>query len=178
MMKKVLIISGSMRTKGNSAALAQAFAEGAAKNNQVETISLADKDIKFCKGCLACVKTNKCVIKDDMAALVEKVKNADVLVFASPVYYYSICGQLKTFLDRCNPLFTDAYRFREVYALLTAAEDEDHTSEGAEKAVQGWVDCFDGVQLKKMIFAGGVTAPGDIKGHAALAEAFAAGAAV
>lgn len=174
-MKKVLIISSSMRKQGNSALLAQAFAEGAAKNHQVETIYLADKDIRFCKGCLACVQTNKCIIQDDMAELVEKVKNADVLVFASPVYYFSICGQLKTFLDRCNPLYSDKYAFREVYGLLTAAEDDAHAAEGSVTALQGWVDCFESVQLHKVIFAGGVTKPGDIKGHKALAEALVAG---
>lgn len=177
-MKKVLVISSSMRKQGNSALMAQAFAEGAAKNNQVETVYLADKEIKFCKGCLACQKTNKCVIKDDMAELTEKVKNADVLVFASPVYYYSICGQLKTFLDRCNPLFSDKYSFREVYVLLSAAEDAEHTPDGSVTAVQGWIDCFEGVQLKKVIFAGGVVSPGEVKGQNVLDEAFAAGEAL
>ena len=68
--------------------------------------------------------------------------DADVLVFATPVYYYSVCGQLKTMLDRANPLFGSDYAFTEAYLLATAAEDGRSTFGGAKKAVQGWVDCF------------------------------------
>lgn len=171
--KKIVVIAASPRKQGNSAALAQAFMKGAqAGGHEVQYIELADKDLKFCRGCLACQTTGRCVIKDDMAELLSILQSADAVAFASPVYYYSVCGQLKTFLDRTNPLFTAEYAFRDIYVLLTAAEDEAHTPEGAVKAVQGWIDCYEQAHLAGCVFAGGVTAAGDIAGHPALQQAY------
>ena len=101
--------------------------------------------------------------------------DAGVLVFATPVYYYSVSGQLKTMLDRANPLFDTDYAFTKAYLLATAAEDEPGTVEGTEKAVQGWVDCFPRCQLVETIFAGGVNDVGEIAGHPALERAYQAG---
>ena len=98
-----------------------------------------------------------------------------MLVFATPVYYYSVSGQLKTMLDRANPLFDTDYAFTKAYLLATAAEDEPGTVEGTEKAVQGWVDCFPRCQLVETIFAGGVNDVGEIAGHPALERAYQAG---
>ena len=98
MTKKVLIISSSLRSGSNSEILAREVEKGAKDaGHDVEFLCLKDKNIQFCRGCLACQKTMKCVIKDDMADMIEKVKNADVLVFANPIYYYELCGQLKHF---------------------------------------------------------------------------------
>ena len=100
-----------------------------------------------------------------------KMHDADVLVFATPVYYYSVCGQLKTMLDRANPLFGSDYSFTEAYLLATAAESGRSTFDGAKKAVQGWVDCFPRCTLAGTVFAGGVNGVGDIAGHPALEQA-------
>ena len=101
--------------------------------------------------------------------------DADVLVFVTPVYYYSVSGQLKTMIDRANPLFDTDYDFTKVYLLATAAEDEPETVEGAVKAVQGWVDCFERCELTETVFAGGVNDVGDIAGHPALEIAYQVG---
>ncbi len=176
MNKKVLIISSSLRKGGNSEMLAKEFEKGALKaDNKVEIVSLRDKSIGFCRGCLACLKLGKCVIGDAAVEIAEKIKSADVLVFATPVYYYSVSGQLKTMLDRANPLYDSDYRFTDVYLLAAAAEDEKTTVEGAEKAVQGWVDCFERARLAGVVFAGGVNDVGDIAGHKGLTEAYEAG---
>ena len=87
-----------------------------------------------------------------------------MLVFATPIYYYSVSGQFKTMLDRANPLFGTDYAFTKAYLLATAAENEAATVEGTVKAVQGWVDCFDRCELAETIFAGGVSSVGDIAG--------------
>ena len=88
MSKKVLIISTSLRKNSNSDALAKSFAEGArSAGNEVETVSLTGKNITFCKGCLACQSIGRCVIKDDAIVLAEKMRTADVLAFATPIYY-------------------------------------------------------------------------------------------
>lgn len=176
MSKKVLILSSSLRRSSNSEALADELRRGAEDaGHSAEKISLAEKTISFCRGCLTCLKTGKCIINDDSREITEKMFRAEVIVFATPVYYYSICGQLKTLFDRANALFASDYSFRDIYLLAAAAEDEDETVKGAVTAVQVWVDCFEKAALKKTIFAGGVSDAGDIKGHRALREAYETG---
>ena len=173
MNKKVLIISSSPRKGGNSETLAAAFAKGAREaGHQVETVYLREKQVGFCKGYLACLKLGHCVIQDDAVEIAVKMHDADVLVFATPVYYYCVSGQLKTMLDRANPLFDSDYVFTKAYLLATAAEDGEETVEGTVKAVQGWVDCFERCELAGTVFAGGVNGVGDIAGHPALEEAY------
>lgn len=171
-MKQVLVISTSPRKGGNSDLLADVFVQGAREaGNFVEKISLADLNIGFCKGCLACQKTQRCVIRDDADTIAQKMGAADVLVFATPIYYYGMCGQMKTMLDRANPLYSSEYRFRDVYLLAAAAEEDPHTVDGAVTGLQGWIDCFEKARLAGTVFAGGVTGAGEIQGHSALEEA-------
>lgn len=173
MSKHVLIVSSSPRKGGNSETLATSFAKGAEEaGHKVETIYLREKKYGFCKGCLACLKVGHCVIDDDAVEIAARMHDADVLVFATPVYYYSVSGQLKTMLDRANPLFDSDYAFTKAYLLATAAEDGEETVEGTVKAVQGWVDCFERCELAGTVFAGGVNGVGDIDGHPALEKAY------
>lgn len=179
MAKKVLIISATPRKGGNSEILAQAFGDGAkAAGNEVEVISLRDKNLLFCKGCLACQKTGRCILKDDAAEITGKMQAADVLAFATPIYYYSVSGQMKTMLDRSNPLYGSDYKFRDIYLLTTAAENAKSTPQIAEQVTKGFVDCFGKAHFASSIFAGGVTNPGDIQNHPALETAYDAGKAV
>lgn len=176
MNKKVLILSSSPRKGGNSETLAAAFAKGAQEaGHRAETLYLREMQYGFCKGCFACLKLGHCVIKDDAVEIAAKMHDADVLVFVTPVYYYSISGQLKTMLDRSNPLFDTDYAFTKVYLLAAAAEDEPETVEGSVKTIQGWVDCFPRCELAETVFAGGVNEVGDIAGHPALELAYQAG---
>ena len=174
--KTVLIVSSSPRKNGNSETLAEAFAKGVREaGHSVETVHLHEKQIGFCKDCLACLKLGRCVIQDDAVEIVDKMHDTDVLAFATPVYYYSICGQLKTMLDRANPLYDTDYAFTQAYLLATAAEDAPETFEGTGKAVQGWVDCFPRCTLAGTVFAGGVNDVGEIAGHPALEQAYQVG---
>lgn len=173
MSKHVLIINSSPRKGGNSETLAASFAKGAEEaGHKVETVYLREKKYGFCKGCLACLKAGHCVIGDDAVEIAARMHDADVLVFATPVYYYSVSGQLKTMLDRANPLFDSDYAFTKAYLLAAAAEDGEETVEGTVKAVQGWVDCFERCELVGTVFAGGVNGVGDIAGHPALEKAY------
>lgn len=113
----------------------------------MELLSLKGKKIQYCIGCLACLKTGKCVQKDDAPEIMEKLRRADVLFFATPIYYYEMCGQMKTLLDRMNPLYSSDYAFREVYMIATAADGGDATFEKAYNGLQGWVDCFPKAKL-------------------------------
>lgn len=172
-MKKVLIISTSLRGRSNSHELAEAFARGAKESgNDVELLTLHKKDLRFCIGCLSCVKTGKCVIKDDAPEIVAKMHDADVLVFATPIYYYEMSGQMKTLLDRANPLFGRDYHFTDIYLLTSAAEDEEQVPMRAISGLEGWIECFERAHLAGTVFAGGVTAPGEIAGHKSLDEAY------
>ena len=173
MSKHVLMISSSPCKGGNSETLAASFAKGAEEaGHKVETIYLWEKNYGFCKGCLACLKLGHCVINDDAVEIAVRMHDADVLVFATPVYYYSVSGQRKAMLDRANPLFDSDYVFTKAYLLATAAEDGEETVEGTVKAVQGWVDCFERCELAGTVFACGVNGVGDIAGHSALEEAY------
>lgn len=173
MKKKVLVISTSLRANSNSDALAQEFARGAKEaGNDVEYLTLRDKAIGFCKGCLACQKTGVCVIKDDANVIAEKMLHADVLVYATPIYYYEMAGQMKTLLDRMNPLYGSDYAFREIYLLSTAADTEETTPKRALDGLGGWIDCFEKAGLAGSLFCGGVNGAGEIGGNEKLKEAF------
>ena len=164
-MSKVLVITTSLRAKSNSDVLAERLLAGAKDaGHDVEMISLKGKTIKFCIGCLACQKTQQCVLKDDAVAIAEKVKNADTLVFVTPIYYYEMSGQMKTLLDRMNPLYPSDYKFRKVYLLSVAAEDEEGTNEKAISGLQGWVDCFEKAELAGSLFCGGLNNAGEAIG--------------
>ena len=129
MSKKVLVISTSLRNNSNSEALADAFVKGAKEaGHRVEKVSLREKSIGFCKGCLACLKVGDCVIKDDAIQIAEKMHDTEVIAFATPIYYYEMSGQMKTLLDRANSLYGSDYRFEDIYLLSSAAEDEAGSS--------------------------------------------------
>ena len=111
------------------------------------------------------------MIDDDVRSLLPKIHDADVLVFATPIYYYEMSGQMKTLIDRINPLFGSDYRFTDVYLLSAAAEDAAGVDARAIEGLGGFIDCFARAHFAGSVFAGGVTAPGEIAGHPALAAA-------
>ena len=179
MSKKVLVISTSPRKGGNSETLADEFVRGARDaGNDVEKVTLYDKDIRFCKGCLVCQNTQRCVIHDDADTIVQNMLTADVIVFATPIYYYGMCGQMKTLLDRANPLYSADYAFREVWLLACAAEEGDEVWKRAAEGLGGWVECFPKAKLAGVVFGGGVTAPGEVRGSEAMQRALDAGRAL
>jgi multimeric flavodoxin WrbA len=173
MKKNVLVISTSLRVNSNSEVLADAFMKGCIENGcSAEKISLRDKNIAFCRGCLACQKTKKCVIHDDAVEIAEKMCRADSIAFATPIYYYEMSGQMKTLLDRVNSLFASDYAFRNIYMLTSAADKDEHTPDRAVSGLEGWIDCFEKASLKGTVFAGGVGAEGEIEGSSAVEKAY------
>jgi len=179
MNKNILVISTSPRKGGNSETLADALIRGAEEaGNRVEKVCLYDKTIGFCKGCLACLKSHRCVIHDDADIIAQKMKEADVLVFATPIYYYEMCGQMKTMLDRANPLYDSDYKFREVYLLAAAADEEENAAEAAANGLSGWVACFPKARFAGTVFGGGADAVGTINGSVAMDHAYNMGKAI
>ena len=170
-MSKVLVISTSLRAKSNSDILTERLIAGATDaDHQVEHISLKGKTIQFCKGCLACQKTQKCVLKDDANLIAEKALAADTLVFVTPIYYYEMSGQMKTLLDRLNPLYPSDYQFRNVYMMSVAAEDEPHVPDRAVNGLRGWIECFEKASFAGSLFCGGINDPGEAAGKSEAQE--------
>ena len=172
-MKKIIVISTSLRNGSNSDMLAEKFIEGAkAAGNEVEKVSLKGKEVQFCKGCMACQKQGRCVIKDDVNDIMAKVLKADVVVWATPIYYYEMSGQMKTLIDRMNAMYEQKYQFRDVYLLSTAAEDEAETPKRAEMGLTGWIDCYPKSRLAGTLFCGGVNDAREIEDNPKLQEAY------
>lgn len=165
-MKNIIIISSSFRNKSNSELLAQQALQGALDaGNSAELITLMNKEIRFCKGCLACQRTMKCVIKDDVNEILEKIKSADTVVFVTPIYYYELSGQLKTLLDRLNPLYPQEYSFRDVYLMTTSAEEGDEVVETAVGGLKGWIACFEKARYAGVFNGGGVNDANEASGR-------------
>lgn len=159
-MKKVIVISTSLRTGSNSDTLADMFIKGASDaGHNVEKISLAGKTIAFCKGCLACQKLGKCVIDDDANTIMQKVLEADIVCWATPIYYYEMSGQMKVLIDRMNAMYSLDYKFRDIYMLTTAAEDEPEVPKRAEAGLSGWTDCYPKSRIAATLFCGGSPLP-------------------
>lgn len=166
MSMKVLIISTSLRTNSNSDILARKCVRGALDaGHEAEYVSLKGKRIEYCIGCLSCIKSGRCVLKDDVKDIMEKVKQAEVIIFATPIYYYEMCGQMKTLLDRLNPLYASEYAFRDIYMIATAAENEESAFEKAYNGLQGWVDCFEKATLKGIVKGAGISDASDALNH-------------
>lgn len=170
-MKKVLIISTSLRNNANSEILAKEAERGAKDaGHDVKFVSLKDKDIKFCKGCLACQKLGKCVIDDDANEITADMKEADVIIWATPIYYYEMSGQMKTLIDRANSLFATGKKFSEVYVITTSADSSEGVVKSVISGVNGWISCFNGVKLCKFLEAGGLDNPNEVTNRKDLME--------
>lgn len=171
-MKKVLILSGSPRKNGNSDILCDEFARGAIEaGHEVEKVHVAEKNIGYCRACYACRGTGVCAIKDDMAEVMQKMIDADVLVLASPVYFYSIDAQLKALIDRTVCRWTEV-KDKEFYYIVTAADGENEAAETTVACFRGYADCVEGAKEKGVIYGMGVYEKGEIKGTPAMTEAY------
>ncbi len=164
MAKKVLIISGSPRTRGNSDILCDEFKRGALETgNEVEKIRLRDKKINYCMGCGVCNATGKCVQKDDMAELLQKMIEADVIVLATPVYFYAMNGQMKTFIDRTVPQYTKISN-KDFYFIVTSADTIQKHLEKVVEGLRGFaVDCLDNTFEKGVVYGLGAWQKGEIE---------------
>ena len=176
MSKKVLVLSSSPRRGGNSDTLCDQFVLGAGKSgNQVEKIFLKDKKINYCTGCGTCLNGKKsCPQKDDMAEILEKMVDADVIVMATPVYFYTMCGQMKTLIDRTCARYTEISN-KEFYFIVTAADNSKPAMERTIEEFRGFTYCLDGETEKGIIYGIGAWEKGDIIGKPAMKEAYQSG---
>ena len=164
MSKRILVLSTSPRIGGNSETLADVFIKGAEEaGHETKKICLYDKKIEFCKGCLGCQTTGKCILRDDAERIIAQMKAMDVLVFATPIYFYEMSGQMKTLLDCTNPLFPAEYEFRDIYLLATSADEEESSMEAAVKGLEGWISCFEKSRLAGVVRGTGADKKGAIE---------------
>jgi len=180
MSKKVLVLSSSPRKRGNSDLLCDQFVFGANEaGNQAEKIFLNDKNISYCTGCGFCTthEHNGCKQKDDMAEILEKMIVADVIVMATPVYFYTMNGQMKTLIDRVCAKYTKVNN-KDIYFIATAADDRKQVLERTIEEFRGFTDCLSGIKEKGIIYAAGVWNIGDVKNTKFITEAYEMGKAV
>ncbi len=177
--KKIVIVKGSPRREGNSAVLAERLAEGArASGAQVESFYLHGMDIQGCDACDACHTEpyRGCAIGDDMQRLYPKLEDADAIVIASPVYWFTVSAQTKLFLDRCYALERpggNAFKGKKI-AIVMSYGDTDPFTSGAVNAFRTFQDAFHyiGADIAGWVYGSG-SDPGEIRSDtAAMARAY------
>ncbi|WP_319579665.1 NAD(P)H-dependent oxidoreductase [uncultured Methanospirillum sp.] len=164
MSQSVLILSASPRKGGNSDLLCDQFMKGAVESgNHVEKISVQDKKINFCIGCMTC-QTNggKCGLNDDMGEILEKMIKADVLVMATPIYFYNMDAQLKVLIDRTCSRYQEISN-KKAYLITTCADTSETASDVTIGGFRVFLDCLNNVKEAGIISAVDVTYVGDIK---------------
>lgn len=165
-MKNILVVVGGGRAKGNTAQLVHAFIKGAIEaGHQVETIWLAKTEVKGCLGCNACRYGKPCIQKDGFNDFVPKIKSADLIVFASPLYFWTFSSRLKAFIERfyciakedSNPPLGryETYPVKDCALLMTSADNLFWTFEQAVSYYQFTLINYIGFKDKGMILAGG-----------------------
>lgn len=173
--KKILILSGSPRKGGNSDLLCDEFMRGAIDGgNSVEKIRVAEKNIGYCRACYYCKDSGQCVQKDDMAEILQKMIDADLIVLASPVYFYSIDAQLKTLIDRTVARWLDVHD-KEFFYIVTCADEEKSACEATLACFRGYADCVESAKEVGVIYGTGVYEKGSVHGTAHMQEAYEAG---
>ena len=173
MSKYVLILSSSPRKGGNSDVLCDQFMKGAQDSgNQVEKFFLKDNNLHFCNGCGVCKTTHKCVQNDDMAEILDKMVNADVIVMGTPVYFYIMCAQMKILIDRTLPRYTEISN-KDFYFIVTAADSNAKNLERTIVAFRGFTKgCLNNSHEKGIIYGKGVWQKGEIQQTPAFKKAY------
>jgi multimeric flavodoxin WrbA len=173
MNKKVLVLSASPRKGGNSDTLCDQFILGAIEaGNLSEKIFLRDKEINYCLACDTCQGNGgDCERKDDMVEILDKMIEADVIVMATPVYFYNMNGQMKTLIDRTYARYTEM-EDKEIYFIMTAAVPRKEALERTIEGFRGFTSVLSGANEMGIIYGTGAWNIGDIKGTKAMAEAY------
>lgn len=169
---KILAISASPRKGGNSDVLCDEFLKGAAESgHEVKKLRLAEKKIAPCLACYGCTETHICVRNDDMTEVLGAIKAADVIVLAAPVYFYSVCAQMKIMIDRC---FADyrSIRNKTFYLMVTAAEPDHSAAETTLSDMRGFLRCLPGAKEAGVILGTGTWDKGDVYRHPSLKQAY------
>lgn len=172
-MKKVLILEGSPRPHGNSCILSDEFARGAEEAGcSVEKVLVARKKLSGCLGCNACYRNGgTCVQKDDMEEIRAKMLEADVIVLASPIYFYSMTSQMKMVLDRAYA-FYQQLTGKTFYFLVTCAAPEATFTETMLASLRGFTCCVPDAKEGGIVLGTNAMEAGDIRTSDAMQQAY------
>ena len=171
-MSNIVILVGSMRKGGNTDLLARRFAEGAAQHNNIEIISVADYKVAPCIGCNTCfTREGNACFNHDMDAVYEKLWLADVLVIASPVYFYGISAELKAIIDRLHTPMRNTFAIRKLALLLVGAAELSNLFDPILMQYQMVLDFFHLQDCGKVLVRG-VKDKGDIVGRPEMDAAY------
>ncbi|MBQ8920947.1 MAG: flavodoxin family protein [Oscillospiraceae bacterium] len=171
-MSNIVILVGSMRRGGNTDLLARRFAEGVEQHNNVEIISVADYRIAPCIGCNTCfTREGNACFNHDMDAIYEKLRHADVLVIASPVYFYGISAELKAIIDRLHTPMRNTFAIRKLALLLVGAAELPNLFDPILMQYQMILDFFHLMDAGKVLVRC-VKDKGDIIGRPEMDEAY------
>ena len=173
MKKNILVLSGSPRKGGNSDMLCDQFIQGAKEAGHItEKVYVHEQNIAYCKACYYCRDNGgACVIKDNMADVLQKMIDADVIVFASPVYFYSIDAQLKALIDRTVARWLEV-KNKEFYYIMTAADSGIEAMETTLACFRGYADCVEGAKEMGIIYGTGVYKKGEVIDTKAMVDAY------
>lgn len=173
MSKKVLVLSSSPRHGGNSDLLCDRFSIGAKEaGHDLEKVFLKDKHINYCTGCGSCVNGKRsCPQNDDMADILEKMIASDAIVMATPVYFYTMCAQMKTVIDRTCARYTEIQN-KSFYFIVAAADTNVPAMERTLEGFRGFTSCLDGAKEEGVIYGTGAWNIGDINGSPAMKRAY------
>lgn len=175
MSKRILILSSSPRKGSNSDALCEQFKQGAeAAQHQVEKVVLKEKKIGYCTGCYACKGNGRCAQKDDMAPILESMIAADAIVLATPVYFYTMCAQMKTVLDRTVAGYT-RISDKDFYFIVAAADGSHAAMKPTLDGFRAFTSCLSGAKEKGIVYGTGAWQTGDILNNPAMQKAYAMG---
>ena len=134
-MSKVLLISGSNR-KGNTDYILNRLNEYI---DNSDIILLKNRNIEYCKGCLACHHINRCVIKDDINPIIDKLIESELIVFGVPNYFDNVSGLFKNFMDRLHPLYkSKQLKDKKVIYVYVGGGEENGTKEELHQAIKGF----------------------------------------
>ena len=169
---RILIIEGSPRKKGNSQLLCEAFQEGAEKSgHHIDLIRIQDKTIGFCMACDGCIRNRgTCASKDDMADILKLYQKANVLVLATPIYFYGISAQMKTFIDRTYPIWQTLGQ-KEVYYIISAGLGENIVDRSLSD-FDGFVEHLGKYEIKGRLYATNVMVAGLVKDTDLIAKSY------
>ncbi len=168
-MSRIAVIRTSPHKNGNTNLLVDKFIEGTKESgNEVVDVNLNNYRLNYCMGCYgtdnpsACTVTGKCWQADDANTICDIIRECDALVFATPIYFYSVSGQMKVLLDRSLQLYGASYKFKDIYLITCCEAKKDTAIDGAIKTLEGWIACMPGTRIAGTLCGTGVLAPGSI----------------
>ncbi len=179
MSQKVLILSSTLRAGGNSEILSEEFARGAQESgNRTELVRLRQKKVAMCTGCGTCSEQGKpCPQKDDAPEIIEKMVEADVIVLATPVYFYAPCAQLKALIDRCSARYEEM-KNKKFYFIATMADETTENMERTFDTLRGFTNCLEAPEECGCVYGTGVWKKGEVRNTPAMRQAYEMGKSV